>query len=43
MITKYTYYLDFTTSELLAAKEILKKINGNGIYYYECGDKYEGN
>ena len=24
-------------------KEILKKINGNGIYYYECGDKYEGN
>ena len=24
-------------------KEILKKINGNGIYYYECGDKYKGN
>ena len=24
-------------------KEILKKINGNGIYYYECGDKYEEN
>ena len=24
-------------------KEILKKINENGIYYYECGDKYEGN
>ena len=23
--------------------EILKKINGNGIYYYECGDKYKGN
>ena len=22
-------------------KEILKKINGNGIYYYECGDKYK--
>ena len=24
-------------------KEILKKINGNGIYYYECGDKYKRN
>lgn len=35
MITKYTYYLDFTTSELLAAKEILKKmpVVFNNVYF----------
>lgn len=35
MITKYTYYLDFTTSEFLAAKEILKKmpVVFNNVYF----------
>lgn len=35
MITKYTYYLDFTTEEFLAAKEILKKmpVVYNNIYF----------
>ena len=35
MINKYAYYLDFTTSELLAGKEILKKmpIVFNNVYF----------